>query len=63
MKDLKLKHITGAVKLKGKVTFYQDDFGNTFCPTVADFKTYKEDYVVRIDSDANGLNIHLRNEI
>lgn len=63
MKDLKLKHITGAIKLKGRVTFCQDDFGNTFCPTVADFITYKEDYVVGIIGDANGLSIHLRNEI
>lgn len=63
MKDLKLKHIKGAVKLNGRVYFCQEDYGNKFCPTVADFDTYKEDYVVAIDADANGLNIRLRNEI
>lgn len=63
MEDLKLKHIAGIIKINGRISIYEDDFGTSFCPTVADFNRCAESYVVGISASEGTLDIHIMNEI
>lgn len=63
MEDLKLKHIAGIIRANGKISIYEDDYGTSFCPTIANFNQYAESYVVGIMASDNALEIHIKNEI
>lgn len=63
MEDLKLKHIKGLIKLNGRVSIHDDDYGNSFCPTVADFERSGDEYVVGIEAEGYTLRIHIKREI
>ena len=63
MEDLRLKHITGLIKLNGVIHICDDDCGTSFCPTIANFERNGEQYVVGIEANNNILKIHIKNEI
>lgn len=63
MEDLKLKHIAGIIKINGRISIHEDDYGTSFCPTVADFNRCAESYVVGISASDGALEIHIMNEI
>jgi len=63
MEDLKLKHIAGIIKINGRITICEDDYGTSFCPTIADFNRCSESYVVGISASEGALEIHIMQEI
>lgn len=63
MEDLKLKHITGIIKMNGRISVHEEDYGTSFCPTVADFNRCSESYVVGISAGEGALEIHIKWEI
>ena len=63
MEDLRLRHIAGLVRLSGRVSIYEDDFGTSFCPTIADFNRYSERYIIGISASNETLEIHIKEEI
>lgn len=63
MEDLRLKHVTGIIKVNGRISIHEDDFGTSFLPSIADFSRYSESYVVGISACEGVLEIHIMQKI